>query len=47
VGNNVVGGFSLATVCTGIAAGDWLGINIQHNAIGGALNYLGLELIYN
>ena len=30
-----------------LAAGDWAGLKVTHNAIGGAIDYLGIRLTYN
>jgi len=41
------GSYSLASVLSSLAAGDFVGINIDHQGIGTSLNYLGIRLIYN
>ena len=43
---NLMTGISLATVATNISAGDFFGVTITHNAIGGTANYLGTLLRY-
>ena len=36
----------LSIVLSSVSAGDYMGINIDHNGIGGAIDYLGIKLIY-
>lgn len=36
----------LSVVMTAIAAGDYVGVSVTHNAIGGFIDYLGVKLIY-
>lgn len=38
--------YSIASVFTGAVAGDYCGINVDHNGIGGAQSYLGIRLRY-
>lgn len=43
---NQLGLLSITTVLTGVAAGDYVGLLVNHLAIGTTLNYLGLLLRY-
>lgn len=36
----------LSVVFAGVGAGDLCGVNIDHNALGGAIQYLGIRLVY-
>jgi len=43
---NVVWEMNVSSVFSGISAGDYCGINIDHNGIGGSIDYLGIKLRY-
>lgn len=41
-----LGALDLSSILTSLAAGDFVGINIDHNGLGGSLDYIGLLLRY-
>ncbi len=45
--SNDINEISLATVFTSLAASQFCGVNISHNGIGGSLDYLFINLVYN
>lgn len=44
--NNIIS-YSIASVFTNLAAGDFCGVFVDHKGIGGTVNYLGIRLIYS
>jgi hypothetical protein len=38
---------SLSSVFSSLAAGDFCGVNVTHNSVGGTIDYLGIRLRYN
>lgn len=44
---NFIGSFEIQQVFTNITAGDFCGVEVDHNNIGGTVYYLGIRLIYN
>lgn len=43
---NTLTTINLAPVFSGVAAGDYCGVTIDHNGIGGTIDYLGILLLY-
>lgn len=43
---DVIFGIDLSPVFSSLAAGDFAGVQVDHNAIGGSINYLGIRLRY-
>ena len=43
---NTVWEMNISSVFSNISAGDYCGINIDHNSIGGSIDYLGIKLKY-
>lgn len=39
--------FDITSLFTNLAAGDYVGVQVDHNAIGGAIDYLGITLSYS
>lgn len=39
--------FDLTGILTNVQSEDFVGITIDHNAIGGAIDYLGVDIHYN
>ncbi len=45
---NKIAGIDISSVFASLAAGDYCGVNLNHQTIGGGgIDYLGIELIYN
>jgi hypothetical protein len=45
-GTNSIWAFDVSSVLSGIAAGDFVGLHIDHQLIGGTIDYIGLRLRY-
>jgi len=44
---NQLASYSIAPVLSALSAGDYVGFDIDHNGIGGAIDYIGIKLVYN
>lgn len=44
---NQYASIDISTVLSSLSAGDFVGVFVDHNAIGGSIDYIGIKLIYN